>query len=384
MTVEARITDKQLVRAVANYTDCLVLPTFSQILVVTDGMPQRPNTLVDQNLQIRGAMADMLIRNLGTHYPVGRLGLDHSMTRADLQGQTSTALRSLDDHGIKKIGGERTTTVVYIGDAWPNRAGIYAAINEFSEGKARGRVRVAGSLGFTTGDCRVMSQMGQREREAISQASRYFTSFFNTYPYGRLEITTNDRSNSYLLAVNYNIRHAPFATELGRFDENNQLFNGNFVYVNIPGGESFATPYPYQQTEGKFVAEGIIFSVEGGMAVKAEELKEGAVGHMVEPSQLLFRLVQSGRRIPISELGLGFYALAGIATYEDSSVLSREKGGPHIGMGHGFTSDEQKVILKAAGDFHHTDFVMDSPTIVYRGVNTGESRQFYPPLEANI
>lgn len=380
MTVEAWITDKQLVSAVANYTDCLALPTFSQVLVVTDRMPQRPNTLVDQNQQIRRAMADMLRNNLGIHYPVGRLELDHSMSREDLQGQTSTALRFLDDHGIKEAGGERTTTVVYIGDAWPNRVGMYAAINEFSEEKARGRVRVAGSLGFTTGDCRVMSQMGQREREAISQASRYFTEFFNTYPYGRLEITTNDRSNSYMLAVNYDIRHAPFATELGRFDENNQLFNGNFVYVNIPGGETFATPYPYQQTDGKFVAEGIIFSVEGGMAVKAEKLKEGAVvGHMVEPSQLLFRLVQSGRRIPVSELGLGFYALAGISTYKDSSVLSREKGGPHIGMGHGFTSDEQEAILRAAGDFHHTDFIMDSPTIVYRDVYTGESIQFYPP-----
>ena len=76
---------------------------------------------------------------------------------------------------------------------------------------------------------------------------------------------------------------------------------------------------------------------------------------------------------------MGFYALAGVNTYKDSSILSVEKGGPHIGVGHGYESSEAAEIATAAGDFHHTDFVMNNPTIIYTAPNTLQMKLFYPP-----
>lgn len=378
-----KITERQLSSAAANYIKCLALPPRSQVLVVTDRLPNDSNTSIDPNIDIRIRMASRLITNIGTRFPIKGLWLTDT-TKEEFHDRTSETLRSIEDFQRRRgVLGERITTVIYIGDAWANRGGMYEAIDKFCETKLRGSVRVAGSLGFTTGDARVMSKMDDQARDAITKSSDYFRNFFSNHPVGELAIETKGESGPYELTLNYDTSVAPFETELGRFDPENPVFVGNFVYVNIPGGETFATPYPFKKSAGLFTAEGMVFMVKNGMVEVVEELTKGAMNELEETSKSLVRLVQGGRRIPVSELGLGFYALAGISTYPDSSILSREKGGPHIGMGHGFESPEENEIAKKSGKFYHTDFILDNPVITYKDPNTGESKQFYPPIEKN-
>lgn len=135
-----------------------------------------------------------------------------------------------------------------------------------------------------------------------------------------------------------------------------------------------------KNSEGQFVAEGIVFTVEEGMVVGVTAPDEVLQAVSETSQRTLIGIILTGGKIPFAELGLGFYAIAGVDTYEDSSVLSREKGGPHGGMGvdPSDSSPESKLMKELAGDFHHTDFVMDDPRITHYD-KQGQPTQFYPP-----
>ncbi|HLL60689.1 MAG TPA: hypothetical protein VK338_03150, partial [Candidatus Nitrosocosmicus sp.] len=128
-------------------------------------------------------------------------------------------------------------------------------------------------------------------------------------------------------------------------------------------------------------AEGIRFTVEGGMIVSTEIIDPSSMNTESSQTELL-RIIQEGGSLPIAELGLGFYALAGIQTYPDSSVLSREKKGPHIGVGNdpNGKSPEGERLKELSGNFYHTDFVMSNTVLIeFTDLQTQESLLFYPP-----
>ena len=356
----------------SNYIDCLNISSGGQVLVITDQL-DHDVIEIDPNVAIRRRLSGIIASSLSQEHQVEMLMFDHSMSREEILSQTQTVLQALNQET------NIITTIVYMGDAWANRSGIYEAATDF--GKSR-EVRVAGSLGFTTGDCRVMSQLTSERRAIIAEANNYFETFFANYPEGNFIIETSDEEgNKYTLELDYDTSQAPFETEMGQFDNQYEEKEG-FEYVNIPGGEKFGSPFPFQETNGQFIAEGICFDAKNGMIV-ALSASDEILKKITEPSQkLLMSIIQAGGEIPLSELGLGFYALAGVETYSDSSVLSREKGGPHAGMGNDPSgeSPEAEVMKKLSGDFHHTDFVMDNPVITHKD-SRGELTHFYPPQE---
>ncbi len=365
------LSEQLIKEGVSNYIDCLNLPSGSQILVITDKLSE-DTVEVDPNVAIRRKVSGMIASNLSSDHRVEMVVFDHSMNREEMLGQTQVALDNLD------LETNITTTVIYMGDMWANRSGIYEAASDFGESR---KVRVAGSLGFTTGDCRVMSQLTPERKATIAEANNYFEEFFIDHPSGSFIIQTPDEEgNEYTLELDYDTSQASFESEMGQFGDEHKATKDNFEYVNIPGGEKYGSPFPFKNANGQFIAEGICFDVQNGM-IMGLSASEKTLENIKEPSQkLLISIIQAGGEIPLSELGLGFYALAGIETYSDSSVLSREKGGPHIGMGNApGESPEAEEMKKLSGDFHHTDFVMDNPVITHKNSKTEELTHFYPP-----
>jgi len=184
------------------------------------------------------------------------------------------------------------------------------------------------------------------------------------------------------LVIEYDMAMSLFEPDIGQFhpqyDTKDDEFG--FVFINVPGGERFATPYPFKHSEGYFAASGIMFHVHEGLiteAIASQLVLDNVTDSM---QKLALELIRSGHPLPLSELGLGFFSALGIAVYEDSSILSLEKAGPHAGLAHiPGKSTEHEEIAKAAGDFHHTDFVMDGPRIyLFAPDGNGMEAQLYP------
>jgi len=376
--VEApELKEDEIQTASVNYIDCLNLPSKSQVLIITDLIPEGVHQL-DPNKQVRDDIARRIQRQLDSQQTVSTIRFDGSMSKDDIQAYTAQAIQELGE--LKEEDGDDNLTIVYLGDAWNNRRGIYDAAT--FAGSER-EVRVAGSLGFSTGDCRVMSQMGSEQRRIIQETNQYFETFFSEQPQGTFILETTDGNNQqYSLEIDYNTESSPFETELGRFDPGYKIKKRDYEYVNIPGGEKFGCPFPFENTHGQFFAEGIRFTVEKGMAIGAEIIDSSLV--VAESSQTeLLRIIHEGGSIPVAELGLGFYALAGVQTYPDSSVLSREKQGPHIGMGNdpNGKSPEGGILKERSGDFYHTDFVLGKEVVIkYKDPQMDQVTVFYPPL----
>ncbi len=371
--------DKEIVtRAASNYIECLALNPNSKVLIVTDGASEA----FDANVNVRREMSLMINNDLEkADHQVSIVEFNHATSKDFMHDQTTKAIWEQDQKSNGQV--DDPLMIVYLGDSWDNRPGMYQAANDQTQNR---QVRVAGSLGFSTGDCRVMSQMSNERREKAVEVNQYFKRFFSEHPRGSFLVETReDNETTYQLTVDYNTDVVPFHTDLGFFQDEYQGELGNFEYLNIPGGERYAPPYPFRNSNGQFIAEGIVFTVEHGMVVNAEAPEE-VLKLVTETSQkTLLSLIADGEQVPLSELGLGFYTIAGIETYEDSSVLSREKRGPHGGMGVDPSegspeSGEMRDLAEKAGGFHHTDFVMDKPTITHLGEKDKQTH-FYPPQE---
>lgn len=375
---ERSISPEQLSRAGNNYIRCLNLPKSSQVLIITDKLPEDLKGESDPNLLIRRSMAQKLEEELHKKgHAVTKVEYTGAMDFDSFHKETERVLQELD-----QLDGTRdansTTTVVYLGDVYLNRRGIYKAASDFG---AKRKVRVAGSLGFTTGDCRVMSEMDSRKLKIIEENNKYFEDFFKERPQGMFDVLTlGEDKRQHSLHLSYDTERAPFETDMGRFEEKHRVILDNFQYVNIPGGEKFGAPYPLDHINGEFAAEGLLFKVSKGMVVNVDFMGSRSLDSFDPSQQKLIELVQNGRPIPVAELGLGFYELAGIKTYPDSSILSREKGGPHFGLGHNVSpNEEESRVSELAGDFHHTDFVLEQPVLIWANPEAREHKQFYPP-----
>lgn len=241
---------------------------------------------------------------------------------------------------------------------------------------------MAGSLGFSTGDCRVMSNLTQEKIAKLYEIDKPFKKLFKEHPQGQFEITTRDADDQHVLNLSYDTTKADFKPEFGNFDGVHEEPLGkkykNIKYINIPGGERYGSPYPFNNTNGEFSAEGIVFKVEKGMVTNFVVSKVLDLSQLSLSQRELLLNIKNGIHIPVSELGLGFYELANIETYPDSSTLSYEKSGPHIGMGTiPGESVEEKKIEKAAKGFHHTDFVLDNPYIRWLDRRGRNPKKFY-------
>lgn len=140
------------------------------------------------------------------------------------------------------------------------------------------------------------------------------------------------------------------------------------------------SPFPFSQTQDQFVASEMLFTVKFGLITDVQPL----IGKPPEGENLIsiVHKIQSGHLLPVSELGLGTFALAGIKSEQGSSVLVAEKDGSHIGVGTvPGESVESEAISALAGEFHHGDLVLDGPTISFREEEADQPIQFYPPIK---
>lgn len=372
---EPKIDEIIIGEAVTNYIGCLRLKASSQVLVITDSLPESEAD-DSQNLGLRRKMAGEIADRLGASgFNVSTLEMNGSLKEQEMYDATFDALFAMNSSA--KYNPEETI-IVYLGEAWNYRSEMYRAANEFGQNN---KVRLAGSLGFTTGDLRVMSQFNKDRKSLIEAQSEYFDAFFIKHPAGNFNITTTTKDDRmFLFTLHYDATMAPFETDKGWFEYEFRANMNNIEYINIPGGEKYGPPYSYKSANGRFVADDIIFTVENGMVV-AWEAERSALESVTGKSQkLLLEKVSRGEFVPVAELGLGFYDSAGIDVYTDGSILTMEKQGPHIGMGNDPTgrSPEAGEMKEKSGKFHHTDFVLNNPQIVFFDSASGDETNFYP------
>jgi len=388
---EKALSPEQLKATSNNYLRCLNLPPSSQVLIITD----KPNGVAsDDNFLTRTYLSSSLGRQISREgHRVATINYDDSLSFEDFRTQTNQALKELDNkEGVEGMVDD-TTTIVYLGEKWTNRSGMYQSAEDFGQEKNQ-NIRWAGSLGFSTGDARVMSELTPEKMDTIYEANKKFSAFFEEKPQGSFEIKTRGiDGEEHVLNLSYDTKEAPFESDVGQFDNDNKVMITDHVqYINIPGGEKFTSPYPFQKTNGQFAAEGMLFTVKDGLVVGVSEIEEGIMNKKDPMQKKLVELIQRGEKIPVSELGLGFYALVGIKTYTDGSILSLEKGGPHIGFAHapGNTSEAKllaensKLKTRQTGElesFHHTDFVLDNPEMIWSDLDGNNKEQFYPPVQ---
>lgn len=375
-----QLTEVEIMSAGKNYIACLNLEPNSRVLIVSDELPITSDIPLNPNMHVRARMTSMIGAHLADYGHEGAtIRFSPQTTVEEMKAQALEALHELDQRPRDEVGSDdKPTTIVYLGDAWSNRPGLYDAADEFGKGNP---VRFAGSLGFSTGDARVMSQIGPEQLSTIRKTNQYFERFFSEHPNGTFSISTRGEDGvEHSLSLDYDASHAPFETDMGQVGEGYGVRMKNRLYSNIPGGEKFAAPYPYTNTNGTFAAEGLTFAVSNGIVTSITVPDTIDVTKLAQNQRDLIAAVTEGKQIPIAELGLGFYALAGIKTYSDSSTLSLEKGGPHIGFGHAVSdTPEAEEMGKLAGDFHHGDMVLDNPVMTHINPQTQEETPFYPP-----
>lgn len=346
----------ELRNAAMNYLECLNPPDRSGVLIVTDREDE------DLNSSRRRMLAGNLYTQLKDRgLSTALLTFDTTTSYDEMHGQVSQSLDELiPSQGIP------VATVAYIGGTWKNRPGMYDAARKLAQ--AGNVVRFAGSLGLSTGDIRVLSQMGETQRKSIIAEAEKLAKIFSLHGQGVItihsELPGGGRAS---LRAPFNVQKAAYKKSIGMFGEPGEP-TGDWEYTNFPSGEVYMAPYPFNQVNGHFVANGLLITIIHGVVAHVDPVGEKSV---LEPSQQqLIGLVRSGAQLPISELGFGLYKDAGIQTYNDCSVLTLEKAGPHIGFGEdpsGNSPPEQQdqlaSLIKGTG-FHHTDFVLHNPSIL--------------------
>lgn len=275
-------------------------------------------------------------------------------------------------------------TVAYIGKAWEKRVGFYTGVAVF-EKDTKTKTRLAISVGLNRADIKTLLKIKPEIRNIIATQVEKELHFFRKHPHGSFVITTKHDERDYLLSLKYDTSQSPFHPDWGVLNDDSpspmDFGDGRVISnaANIPGGEVFATPYSFSQTQGQFVAREVLFTVKNGLIIGAQSLSDNPpVG---DGLLLIINEINSLRHpLPVSELGLGIFALAGIRSEPGSSVLSAEKDGPHIGVGSvPGESTEAEEILVFAGEFHHGDLVLDHPSIKFQEKEADTPVQFYPP-----
>ena len=333
----------------------------------------------------RAYISNLLCRQIKEqNHRVATINFDNSLSHEEFRNQTLQALKELEETGSE---GEvnRTTTIVYIGKSWDERFGIYDAADEFGTGKPPGTVRFAGSPGLTTGDCRVLSELNDAKMAKIMEANESYIKFFEKNPQGSFDIITRTSASQELhLHLSYDTKQSSFKSSVGKFDQRFVDPSEKHSYFNVPSGEIYTIPYPFSEINGEFSAQGLIFHVVNGLLNDVSIPENYPLEKLNSSQRSLINLIKGDppKQIPMSELGIGFYQMIGIDVYDDASIMTLEKKGPHAGFGHtAGPGMEKKTIDKLADDAgfsSHADFVMDNTAIMWMKTENGPQIPFYP------
>ncbi|MFC1600586.1 hypothetical protein ACFL25_00740 [Patescibacteria group bacterium] len=380
----------ELVPAAArNYAESLRLPKGGSVLFITDQQTDDVNVVARRELSksIAG-----LVRSEG-HQTLS-LEFDEETSYEDMFEQTASAMQILEDGNSE----EQRTTVVYIGDQWTNRWGMYDSIAVHSTQVREARIGISPQANIS--DITVMSQITPDRLAGIKEGIDYFEQFFKENPKGTFVIKTEKDGVEGKLVVKYDTSQAPYAHSKGVLDDDNPnpistdhgtIFNGG----NVLGPESYGTPYPFEESQGTFVTkEGIKITVEDGYMITAENWEEAYESLEDKQKQIIDILNERARlqeadqeyehmKVALSELGLGPFRMVGIDDIpSDCTTLFMEKLGPHAGGGKapGITAEED-ALNDAANrvGFSHTDFVMSPNTTITFISDDEEVKPFYPP-----
>lgn len=374
--------------AAKNYTESLRLPKEGSVLFIMDQQADDVDVAARRELSrsIAGATRS------GGHNSL-TLEFGEETTYEEMFEQTADAMQALEGSN----SGEQRTTVVYIGDQWTNRWGMYDAIAVHSTQTREARIAISPQANVS--DITVMSEITPERLARIEKGIDYFEGFFNENPNGTLVIKTENDGVEGELSVRFDTSQAPFSHNRGVLDDEmptpvtsdrGQIFNGG----NVLGPESYTTPYPFEKSQGAFVTkEGIKITVVDGYMTSAENWQvpydslEDKQRQIIDILNERTRLQGDGEdfehmKVALSELGLGAFRIVGIEDIPaDCSTLMAEKLGPHGGAGKapGRTVEED-ALNKAANrvGFSHTDYVMQNPVISYIS-EEGEEKPFYPP-----
>lgn len=355
--------------AVDNYIGCLALPKQSQVLIITENMPPG-DEVIPFDLGLRRTMAKSLDRQLQSNgHRTVMLDISPFMDENRmLYPATYTALLELE--GIKKNGGDRSTTIACLTDNLLDASGIYAAASSFSQYST---MRYANSMGFGIGDYLLMSNLDESKRGALKEYSEKMKKDFGEHTAGEIEIKTPDaKKHDLTLSLKFNTDKAPFQTDLGMLgtDSTVKIPGKDFQYAKVPGGEMYAAPYPFNAVNGRFSSYGYIFDIHHGFLVHISTDQEASAEYLNEAQKNLISIVQHGKSIPVSQFGFGFQEAAGIKTHTNSSV-ARKRRGLYIGFGQAESSTpESGIIHNTAGTLHHVDFVLDNPMAELRSGNS--------------
>lgn len=364
----------ELILASYNYIDALRLPNMGRVLIVMD----KPG--LDPDTSARRWMASKIDYLLRGRNEVKVLEFDDQTYAEEMNQATLDALNTLNSHNSSQVA----VTVAYIGKAWEKRVGFYTGVADF-ERNTKTKTRLAISVGLNRADIKTLLKIKSETRNIITTQVEKELHFFREHLHGSFAITTKHDERDYLLRLKYNTSQSPFHPDWGVLNDNSPspMDFGDCRVIsnaaNIPGGEVFATPYPFSHTQGQFVAREVLFTVKNGLITDAQSLSDNPP---VDDGLLLIinEINFLHHPLPVSELGLGIFALAGIRSEPGSSVLSVEKDGPHIGVGSvPGESTEAEEILVFAGKFHHGDLVLDHPSITFQEKQTDTPVQFYPP-----
>jgi hypothetical protein len=246
-----------------------------------------------------------------------------------------------------------------------------------------------------------MSWITPEKLAQIGKGIDYFEKYFDTHPQGKLVIKTQKEGIYGELTVNFDTGLAPFSHDRGVLDDNHpDLFSTNKGPIsnasNNLGTESYASPYPFEKSQGTYVSkEGIKFTVVDGYIISAENWE--GVYESLENKQKRFIDILNERavlqqtshdfeqfKIALTEIGLGGFSLVGIIELPPGcSTLFLEKLGPHLGGATPPGKTPQADGLFAAAreiNVTHADFVMPPNTKIDFVSKTGVTEQLYPPL----
>ena len=178
---------------------------------------------------------------------------DEESTQEEFYGETSKALKELDDPPI----------IIYLGKGWPERKNIYQAADDF--GKTRKGVYLASLIDMTEGDLQMLSELNEEKIKMVEDGNKSFDQFFDSHPVGILNIASRGRDGQEQnLELRYDVTTNSLKTDANNGDNNHRLSSigyPNISSLSIPAGERSIGPDSMEKINGKFSSHGIIFTI---------------------------------------------------------------------------------------------------------------------------
>ncbi|MFC1711784.1 hypothetical protein ACFLZ1_04340 [Patescibacteria group bacterium] len=388
MPTEQLLSPEILTQATENYFDALNLPPDGPVLFIID-KPNDDNINIQERRRLAEAVENkILTQGICDDSQVATLEFGMENTYEEFFQQTSQALEDINEGN----GDKNPVTLVYLGDQWSGRRGLYHAFAKFGQNNDI-RTRNAVSLGMNQHDILMLPQIDSQKREKIAKPIEYLKAFFEENRKGKFKIETEYQGQRFTTELDYDYDEAEFEPDWGFLSEKaaKKSFEGYGIineFENIPGGEVYGTPFPWKNSNGQFVSkEGMVLTIMNGFITNIrgfdKDINEIAAATKDKSIIDCVNLVNSGSPIPLSELGFGVWALAGLIPDPRCSTLCTEKGDIHFGAGDCSESTEAaeiEDIIDRLG-FNHADFIARNAKVYYQAEGKTEFTQMWPPTE---